>query len=627
MVNSISMLFRLYFLFVGCICFITHISSAQDIENSFLPNVILIMTDDQGYGDLSIHGNSYINTPVLDQFAREGVRLDRFYVSPLCAPTRASLLTGKYHPRTGTRWVSAGLENMRAEEITIAEVFQRQGYATGCFGKWHNGAHYPFHPNQQGFEEFIGFCSGHWYTYFNTTLQHNGAPFPTEGYITDVLTDEALAFIENHQEEPFFCYIPYNAPHGPFQVPDVYFDRNLAKLPIPEGQFTKKDSLNRRKTAAVYGMVENIDDNIGRILERLEKLSLRENTIVVFLTDNGPNGHRFNDDMRGIKGSIHEGGVRVPCFIQWPGVLSGGRFYEDRLAHIDVLPTLADLCGFPLSDSLNIDGMSAVPLLKGEKMPQLMERPIFSQNSAHTFKPSAGAIRTAKYRWTVEGSDKEGLFDMVSDPNQQANLLAEKPEIAQQLKDEYLTWFRQVESELQDQTALPIGLDGQEKIMLPAHESYFTEGIRFREGHGWAHDWITEWKSTDDSIFWKVDVFGGAHWQASIQYTTMNEDVGAGVELGFVKAENMELAPEESRRSTENMYKTLGTISESFHPAEIIGIDRIPRIETYEKEWKRVDIGTIYIPEGIETLYMVATYIPGKEVGHLKGLILEKVDK
>ncbi len=568
------------------------------------PNVVLILTDDQGYGDLSIHGNPYLQTPVLDQFAKEGIRLDRFYVSPLCAPTRASLLTGRYHPRTGTRWVSGGLENMHGSEITIAEVFKKDGYSTACFGKWHNGAHYPFHPNQQGFDEFVGFCSGHWYTYFNTTLQKNSKPYPTEGYISDVLTDEALSFIEAHREEPFFCYIPYNAPHGPFQVPDNYYDRNLARL----SHLT--DSLDRRKTAAVYGMCENIDDNVGRILDKLEELSLREETIVVFLTDNGPNGHRFNGEMRGIKGSVHEGGVRVPCFIQWPGRLAGGQLHLERMAHIDLLPTLSDLCGISLPETLSLDGMSLAGMFTEHPDPslrqQLANRPIFSQNSAHEFMPYKGAIRTAHYRWVLEG-DKEGLFDMKKDPSQQKDLSKEKVEMANQLKEQYMDWFREMEAALEDQTLVPIGLEGQEEITLPAHESSFVGNIEFREGHGWAHDWIVNWTGMEDTIFWKVDTHSAGEWIASIKYTTSANDVGTRVRLHAGKNHKE------------------GEIIKAFDPEEIIGNDRIPRIETYEKEWATVELGPISIDKGTDRLFLTAEEIPGMEVGHLKALVLKRV--
>ena len=260
------------------------------------PNIVLIMADDMGWGDIAMNGNPFsINTPNLEKIARSGARFEHFMVSPLCAPTRASLLTGRYHLRTGVSNVTGGLETMRSEEVTMAEVFRNAGYATGLFGKWHNGAHYPQDPNGQGFDEFFGFCGGHWTNYFNTRLQHNQTMVATRGYITDVLTDAALDFIEKNKARPFLCYIPYNAPHGPFQVDDKYFNKFKSK------------GVNDMD-AAIYGMVENVDENIGRVLEKLESLKLTGNTIVVFLTDNGPNSNRYNGYMKGKKGAVDEGG-------------------------------------------------------------------------------------------------------------------------------------------------------------------------------------------------------------------------------------------------------------------------------------------------------------------------------
>ncbi|OHB85228.1 MAG: hypothetical protein A2V98_26020 [Planctomycetes bacterium RBG_16_64_12] len=190
--------------------------SAAEAER---PNVVLIMTDDQGWGDVRSHGNERIDTPAHDRLASEGARFDRFYVSPVCAPTRASLLSGRYHLRSGVHGVTRAYETMRSEEVTIAEILRSAGYATGCFGKWHNGFHFPYHPNGQGFEEFVGFCGGHWTIYFDTRLEHNGRPIATTGYIAYVLTDVAISFIRTNRDRPFFCYLPYNTPHSPFQVP------------------------------------------------------------------------------------------------------------------------------------------------------------------------------------------------------------------------------------------------------------------------------------------------------------------------------------------------------------------------------------------------------------------------
>lgn len=309
------------------------------------PNVLLIMTDDQGWGDIGSHDNPHIRTPVLDRLATDGARFERFFVSPVCAPTRASLMTGRYHLRTGTHGVTRGEENMRADEVTVAEAFHAAGYATGCFGKWHNGRHYPMHPNGQGFDAFVGFCAGHWNNYFSTDLEHNGDVFRSEGYIADALTDYAVRFMEKHQKEPFFCYVPYNTPHSPWQVEEEYFDRYDNKGLDP-------------KAHCAYAMCENIDHNVGRLLKTLERLDLDENTIVLFLTDNGPNSNRFNGGMKGRKGSAHEGGVRVPLFVRWPGKIEPGTTVRKNAMHIDLFPTLVDLCEIDMPRTKPIDGRS-----------------------------------------------------------------------------------------------------------------------------------------------------------------------------------------------------------------------------------------------------------------------------
>ncbi len=199
-------------------------ASAPSPQGGRKPNVVLVMTDDQGWGDLRSHGNSLIDTPVMDRLAGQGARFEHYYVSPMCGPTRASLLTGRYNLRSGAAWVSHGLEVMRLNEVTIADALAGAGYATAAFGKWHNGEYGPYHPNYRGFQEFFGFCRGAWQNYFDATIEHNREPVRTKGYITDVLTDAALGFIEDNRDRPFFCYVPYNAPHHPFQVPARYVD-------------------------------------------------------------------------------------------------------------------------------------------------------------------------------------------------------------------------------------------------------------------------------------------------------------------------------------------------------------------------------------------------------------------
>ncbi len=573
----------LFFIFFGCEN--KNEDTRQNVDHR--PNVVLILTDDQGWGDLGIHGNEYISTPTIDQMAQNGAHFDRFYVSPLCAPTRASLLTGRYNLRTGTSWVSKGLENMKPDEVTLAEIFQSQGYKTGCFGKWHNGAHFPQHPNQQGFDEFIGFCAGHWNNYFSTTLEHNGQPYSTDGYITDVLADEAIKFIELNAENEFFCYVPFNTPHGPFQVPDQYFDKYKGL------GFNDKD-------AAVYGMCENIDDNVHRIISKIKELQLSEETIIIFMTDNGPNGQRYNGGMRGIKGSIHEGGVRVPCIIQWKGKISS-RNIQQMAGHIDMLPTLVSLCGLEPPETKPLDGLDISPLLLKEDG-NIQERLFFTKKSTESLIPD-GAVRSDQYRMVIEKGDTM-LFNMIDDPGQEKNIASIEKEVTYALVGAYDSWFQDVKSDFQPVPEIRIGFEGEESVYLPAHEAHFSGEIHFMEGHGWAHDWLVNWMDEEDTITWEVEVDQQTTYLAQLLYSCSEEDIGSRIQIST------------SGSSSES------TISQPHDPEYIVSPDRIQRIEVYEKEWARLDLGVITIPSGIQEITLKALNIPSGQVGEIKGLQL-----
>lgn len=382
-------------------------------DNSNHPNILLIMTDDQAYGDLSYTGNTVLETPALDQLAKTGVFADHFYVSPVCAPTRASLLTGRYHQKTGVSGVTRGREDMRLDEETMADVLKSFGYQTGIFGKWHNGAHYPYHPLGRGFDEFVGFTSGHWSNYFNTTIEKNGTEFQTEGYLPDVLTNEAINFIDNciKKKKPFFCYLPYQTPHTPLQVPDHYFEKYKAK---------GIDDFN----ASIYGMCENIDDNVQRLLTRLEQLQVKDNTIVVFLSDNGPLNFRFNNGLKGRKGMLDEGGVRVPFILNWPKNNSAGKVITAPLAHIDLLPTLLELIGKEYKFKKEIDGESFAKLITSNA----------EMNPRNIYGEWSGKERVLYDPYLMIG---EALYDIRKDPNQKTNIREQNPDLYHQLKKDY----------------------------------------------------------------------------------------------------------------------------------------------------------------------------------------------
>ena len=286
------------------------------------PNVVVILTDDQGWGDLSCSGNKNLRTPNIDSLAVQGAMMDRFYVCPVCSPTRAEFLTGRYHPRGGVYSTSAGGERLDLDERTIGDTFKAAGYATGAFGKWHNGMQWPYHPNARGFDEYYGFCSGHWGHYFSPELDHNRVLVKGKGFIIDDLTDHAIEFIEKNKSRPFFAYLPFNTPHSPMQVPDKFFEKfDKTELKM---RHREPDKENLDHTRAALAMCENIDWNVGRVLKKLDEIGAANDTIVIYFSDNGPNGWRWNGGMKGKKGSTDEGGVRSPCMIRWPDKIKAG---------------------------------------------------------------------------------------------------------------------------------------------------------------------------------------------------------------------------------------------------------------------------------------------------------------
>ena len=561
--------------------------------NEHFPNVVLIMTDDQGWGDIHDHSNNLIDTPVLGQLRNEGARFNRFFVSPVCAPTRASLLTGRYYLRTGVHGVTRGYETMRSQEETLAEILKSSGYATGCFGKWHNGAHYPHHPNGQGFDEFTGFCAGHWNNYFDTTLDHNGTMIQTQGYITDVLTDRALQFIELNQNNPFFCYIPYNAPHSPWQVPDKYFNKY------------KQKGLTD-KLACAYGMVENVDESIGRILSRLDVLGLAENTIVIFLTDNGPNSDRYNGDMRGRKGSVHEGGVRIPCFIRWPGTIEPGTRVKHIAADIDILPTIVDLAGIPVSPSNALDGVSLKPLLLGEHTDwEHEDRMLFTfRDDAGNGEP--GAVRNQRWRAVCDGGGEWELFDMVADPGEREDVAIQYPDVLDQLVAAYEAIVEDTTSRGFAVIPVEIGHSERPEVMLPAHEAFLYpengDGISYQGSAGWANDWVTNWSDTDAYPYWEVDIQKSGPYAFTLMYVCSEENVGAEVAVQIGEQTLQE------------------HIEQAHDPEPVPSPDRVPRNEVYEKTWTPLQLGQLELNEGRQQVKVKVLRKPGDQVMDLKAI-------
>lgn len=471
------------------------------------PNVILVIADDQGYGDLGFNGNPHVKTPNIDRFAGESVRFTHFYVSPVCAPTRSSLMTGRYSLRTGVRDTYNGGATMAPGEVTLAEMLKEAGYATGAFGKWHLGDNYPSRPGDQGFDESVIHLSGGMgqvgdvttyfrgdSSYFDPVLWHNGRQEAYKGYCSDVFTNQALGFIEEHREEPFFCYLAFNAPHTPLQVPDKYYQRykdidpasgfDTADGPLPE--MTEKDKEDARR---VYAMVSNIDDNMGRLLQKLEELGIAENTLVIFMTDNGPQQPRYVGGFRGRKGSVYEGGVRVPFFCRYPAAFGESRNIDAVAAHIDILPTLADICGASLPDDRVIDGKSLLPLVKEAAPEQWNDRSLFFYwTRRYPELYNNIALRKGAYKLVGNTDYNAGigdfeLYDLEKDPYEQENLVSSNQQTALALKAEMDRIFHElIQSEnIQDPPYIEIGSDQENPVILNRNDADGERGIWAQE--------------------------------------------------------------------------------------------------------------------------------------------------
>ena len=426
------------------------------------PNVVLVMTDDQGYGDLGCHGNPVIQTPNIDRLYTQSIRLTNFHVGPTCSPTRAALMTGRYCNRTGVWHTIMGRSLLRKDELTAADVFSAGGYRTAIFGKWHLGDNYPFRPQDRGFGEVmihggggVGQGPDYWGNdYFDDTYFHNGRPKKFEGYCTDIWFEEAMKFIEANKERPFFCYIPTNAPHGPYNIADKY------SKPY-------RDKGVESKQANFYGMITNIDENMGRLIRRLKQLDLEKNTILIFMTDNGTSGG-YGGGMRGKKGSEYEGGHRVPCFIRRPGGgLTGGSDIDRLTAHIDLLPTLIELCGLKKPCGVKFDGDSLVQLLTGQDR-SWPDRTLItdSQRIEHPEKWRKSAVMTERWR-LVNGKE---LYDIKADPVQRNDIADEQPQVVEKLRKAYEDWWADVSQRFDEYCEIIIGSDKQNPTRLMSHD-------------------------------------------------------------------------------------------------------------------------------------------------------------
>ncbi len=560
------------------------------------PNVIIILTDDQGWGDLSMSGNTNIKTPNIDKLAQNGVVFDRFYVSPVCSPTRAELLTGRYHVRGGVYSTSEGGERLDLDETTIADNFKQNGYQTAAYGKWHNGMQYPYHPNARGFDDFYGFCSGHWGNYFSPMLEHNGKVVKGDGFLPDDLTNKALNFIELNKNNPFLLYIPFNTPHSPMQVPDVWWDKYKNKT--INKTHSNYGEENIEHTKAAYALCENIDWNVGRVEQKLKDLGLEENTIVVYLSDNGPNGRRWNDGMKGIKGSTDEGGVRSPLIIQWKGKIISGKSVEEIASAVDLLPTLAELAGIKLESKKPLDGKSLKSLILEEHV-NWEDRFIVNHWKERT------SIRSQQFRL----DDKNRLFDMKKDPGQKEDVAQKHPVQLKKMIQYKQQWKTEVLIELpaKDLRTTPVGHPNFKYTQLPARDA--TAHGNIKRSNRWPNaSFFTNWTSVNDSLTWDVEVLETGNYEAIVYYTCSEDNIGSTIEI----------------RQGNNAIQKKISIS---HDPPLVGFekDRVKRQESYVKDFIPLELGILKLKKGSGTLSLKALDLKGKQVMDFRLMMLNKV--
>jgi len=474
------------------------------------PNVIFILTDDQGYGDLGCHGNPWIKTPNLDKLHSESVRFTNFHTGTTCSPTRSGIMTGKYCNKVGVWHTLNGREILAAEETTLAQTMKKAGYHTAIFGKWHLGDNYPFRPQDRGFDEVLVHGGGgvgqqpdYWNNdYFDDTYFRNGKPEKFTGNCTDVWFSEAIKFIKTNKNLPFFCFLSTNAPHDPWEVEKKYSEPYENNPGIPNPNF--------------YGMITLIDENVGKLRQELERLGIAENTILVFMTDNGTMGgvkfgnsgeliSGFNAGMRGVKSSPYDGGHRVPFFINWPKEgISAGKDIANITSYIDFMPTLLDLCG--VKPASKMDGISLKPLIYGNKA-NWPARILFTDTQREEFLKKWKQFAAMTDRWRLVGKDE--LYDMTSDPGQKANVAAKHPEVVGKLLGEYEKWWRDVSQNADKYACIKVGTPNENPVCLHSMDFHTEKGMP-----AWSQEQLRA--AVGENGFWAIEIANAGSYEIEL---------------------------------------------------------------------------------------------------------------
>jgi len=592
-------------LFLACLLLIVYRLTAAT-----QPNVVVLLADDAGWGDYSFNGNRQVATPHIDAIAKAGAHFDRFFVQPVCAPTRSEFLTGRYHRRLGVYGVSTGQERMNPDEKTVADSFKRAGYVTGLFGKWHNGSQWPYHPLARGFDTFWGYTSGHWGEYFDAPLEHNGVMKTSQGYIVDVLTDKALQFIDRNKSRPFLCFVPFTTPHSPWSAPASdwarFKDKPLSQT-ATNAQAEKPD-----ETRCALAMVENQDRNVGRILAKLKELNLENDTIVVYFSDNGPNGHRWTGGMKGTKATTDEGGVRSPLFIRWPGKIAAGSQVKPIAGAIDLASTLEALAGVKRVGDRPRDGRDLSPLLKTGHDADWAPRQIFNTWGNNI------SVRTQTHRLDGAGN----LFDMVADPGQTTPVQSKQPELAQELVASVAAWRKEMgiaapmggkgrgkgangPGNAVDPRPLHVGYREFPTTMLPARDGE-PRGQMRRSAAAPNSSYFVNWTKPEDAAVWNVEVVTAGTYIVTLDYACPADAVGTPLEFSF----------------EGTLLK--GKITEAFDSPLKPEQDTLPRPhgESTMRDFRTMTLGEVRLEPGKGELKLRAPEVRGKSVMDLRRVTL-----
>lgn len=513
------------------------------------PNIILIMTDDQGCWDLGSAGNPHITTPHLDSLAKQGVEFSRFYVQPVCAPTRAGVMTGRYYLRTGLYNTRFGGDTLGLGEVTVAHLLKSGGYRTGLFGKWHLGGYHGYQPHQRGFDEFFGHYHGHIEHYeFANNLVHNGQPVETRGYVTDLFTDAAMEFTGAKKEDaPFFCCLNFNAPHSPHQL-----DISHEHQPTGDAMIVKymEQGLPIRE-ARIYAQVERIDQNIGRLLKHLDDTGLTQNTVVAFMSDNGGVSKFWTGGMRGNKAGVFEGGVRSPLFVRWPGHFPAGGQVEAQTSHVDLLPTFCELAGVPLPAGVKLDGMSFLPLLKAGQGGEHHRYVYHTWNRYFPDPHDRWAISDQRFKLAAQtGANSKAsqknwmLYDLINDPGETTNLAKQHPAKLRALRVEFERWFEEVTAGASYRPiAIPVGQPEENPVEIQASWAALSgPNTRYTfSGYDW--DSIEGWSQPGEAAEWQLDVKLPGRYEVTVSYACRAADAGGKLKLAAA-GETVEMKPQ-----------------------------------------------------------------------------------